>query len=146
MRAVAFHHLFKLGGQRSLAALPSEIVERAPDRHHLIDHSRSPVAKFIPQDFQAFDRSQCVLHLDPHTGQQTVKVTALAMQSSTIASCPRGNRARRSRGCISRRAVRVSPRGSSTSWTGRAGARGPGGQRARSGGQRTWRRDCRARG
>src|SRR5579862_182307 len=94
MRAVRFHHLVDSGGQRPLAALPSVIVEGASDRHHFIDHSFSAVAKFVPQNPQSLHRREGMFHRDTFARQQTVKITALPVQSTTVASLPRGDRAR----------------------------------------------------
>ena len=94
MRALSFHHSVESGGQRPLAALPSEIVEGASDRHNVVDHSLPSVAKFVPQDPQSLHRRQSMFHGNTFTGQQAVKVAPLPVQSTATTPLPRGNHAR----------------------------------------------------
>ena len=67
MRAARFSHLVGSGCQLLLATLSSVIVEGASDRHHFIDHTFSPAAKFVSQNSQSFHRREGMFHSDTFT-------------------------------------------------------------------------------
>src|SRR5579863_3247129 len=90
MPAISFPHSDELSGQRPLAALPSEIVQGASDRHHFIDHPLPSVSKFVPQDSQSLHRSQGMFDRDAMACQLAVKIAPRPMQSATFRSLPGG--------------------------------------------------------
>src|SRR5258708_14097564 len=88
MRTLSFPYPLDLGGHCSLAALPSVIVQRAPNHHHVIDHSFAPIAKFVSQNSQSLHRREGMFHRDAFAGQSTVKTAASPMQSTSVTPLP----------------------------------------------------------
>src|SRR5260370_14252033 len=88
-QSVSFYYPVDLLGNGPLASFASEIMQRASDRHHLVDHSLAPVPKLIPQNPQSLHRGQCMLHLNAISRQQTVELPMSPMQCAPVASLPR---------------------------------------------------------
>ena len=74
--------------ERPLAPLASEIVQGAPELHHLVDHSRVTVAKLISQNSQSLHRRQRVLDRNPIGRQQSVELATSPMQRAPLAPLP----------------------------------------------------------
>lgn len=88
MRAVGFHRLVKLFGERPLTPVASEIIQRAPDRLHLVDHFWAAVAKVISQNPQSLYARQRLLDWNLVGCQQTVQSAMSPMRGASVAPRP----------------------------------------------------------
>src|SRR5215468_5132198 len=88
---ISFHRPVDLLGDDPMAPFASEIMQRAPNCHHLVHHARATIAKLVSQNPQTLHRSQCVLHRDPVGRQQAVEPAMSPMELSSIAPRPGGD-------------------------------------------------------
>src|SRR5437868_12373438 len=91
--AVSFHCSVDLFGEDPVAPFASEIMQRASDRHHLVNHSPPTIAKLVSQNPQSLHRCHRVLNRDPVSRQQAVESAMSPMEATSIAPRPRGDHA-----------------------------------------------------